>query len=188
MREDHIPRRSPFSRNWYVCCSHPHPPSPRALPSPPYVSPHTPNYFPTGPEEHRYALDLDLFDTVNTDDVKQVTTDRTITLVIAKKEEGPHWPRLLKQSGKTPQHVKADWDKWIDEDDEEEAMENGDGGFGGFDPSMLQQFQNMGAMNAMGGGAGAGGFDLSQLSDLAAVDDLEAEEDVEEGDEEEEKE
>jgi hypothetical protein len=107
----------------------------------------------TGPEEHQYVLDLELNNEINPDDVKQITTDRTITLLIAKKEEGPHWPRLLKQTGKTPQYVKADWDKWVDEDDED-AEEDEAGAMGGLDPAMMQQFQNMGGM---GGGMGGGG-------------------------------
>ncbi|KAL4550995.1 hypothetical protein Ndes2526B_g09083 [Nannochloris sp. 'desiccata'] len=152
----------------------------------------------TGPEEHQYVLDLELNGEINPDDVKQITTDRTITLLIAKKEEGPHWPRLLKQTGKTPQYVKADWDKWMDEDDEEEQGDDEAGGMGGLDPAMMQQFQNMqgGGMGGMGGGGGMGGleamlagmgggggggaggmpgmppgmqgFDMSQLGDMAA--------------------
>lgn len=151
-----------------------------------------------GPEEHQYVLDLELNGEINPDDVKQITTDRTITLLIAKKEEGPHWPRLLKQTGKTPQYVKADWDKWMDEDDEEEQGDDEAGGMGGLDPAMMQQFQNMqgGGMGGMGGGGGMGGleamlagmgggggggaggmpgmppgmqgFDMSQLGDMAA--------------------
>jgi len=103
----------------------------------------------TGPEEHQYELDLELFDEINQDDVKQHRTDRTITLFIGKKEEGPFWSRLLKAEGKAPLYVKADWDKWVDSDEEDEAP----GLMDGFDMSALQ---NMG-----------GGFDMSQLGDLA---------------------
>ena len=128
-------------------------------------------FFHTGPEEHQYALDLDLYGEIDTEDVKQVTTDRTITLVISKKEEGPHWPRLLKTAGKTPQYVKADWDKWVDEDDEDEMAD--DGGMAGFDPSMMQQFQNMGGagggMGGMMGGGGMGGGGMGGMPGMAEL-------------------
>lgn len=128
----------------------------------------------TGPEEHEYELDLELFDEINPGDVKQHSTDRTISLFIGKKEEGPFWPRLLKASGKAPLYVKADWDKWVDEDEEEEASDL----MSGFDMSALQ---NLGG----GGAGGAGGFDLSQLGDMAGKiegedDDSEEEEDNDE--------
>lgn len=116
-----------------------------------------------GPEEHSYVLDLELYGEVDQDDIKQVTTDRTITLVIAKKDEGPHWPRLLKASGKAPQYIKADWDKWVDEDEEDEA----DDGMAGFDMSALQQFGGMGGMGGAGGGMDMANFDLSSLGDMA---------------------
>lgn len=119
----------------------------------------------TGPEEHAYSLDLELYGEIDKDNVSQMVTDRTVVLVIAKKEEGPHWPRLLKTPGKAPLYVKADWDKWVDEDDEEEAPE--EPGLAGFDPALFQQLQaGGGGMGGMGGGMG--GFDLSQLGDLAA--------------------
>ena len=42
-----------------------------------------------------------------------------------KMAAGPHWDRLLAAAGKPPAHIKADWNKWKDEDDEtaEEAGE-----------------------------------------------------------------
>ncbi len=82
----------------------------------------------------------------------QVKTDRTVVLILAKKEEGPHWPRLLKAAGRAPSNVKVDWNRWVDEDEE------GTGGLeeDGFDLSALQ--------NLGGGGAGAGGMpDFSSL-------------------------
>ena len=50
--------------------------------------------------------DLELNGEIVKEDSKQAVTDRTITLVIAKKDEG-HWPRLLKAAGKSPQHIKV---------------------------------------------------------------------------------
>ena len=41
----------------------------------------------------------------------QLTTDRYITLAIAKKgEQDGHWPRLLKTPGKTAPNIKVAWD------------------------------------------------------------------------------
>lgn len=37
---------------------------------------------------------------------------------ILEKEEPKWWNKLLKGDAKTPHYVKADWDKWVDEDDE----------------------------------------------------------------------
>ncbi|KFM22729.1 Uncharacterized protein F751_6760 [Auxenochlorella protothecoides] len=106
----------------------------------------------TGPDEHTYSMDLELYGEIDDSDVKQVKTDRTVVLILAKKEEGPHWPRLLKAAGRAPSNVKVDWNRWVDEDEE------GTGGLeeDGFDLSALQ--------NLGGGGAGAGGMpDFSSL-------------------------
>ena len=127
----------------------------------------------TGPEEHVYELVLDLYEQIDAEDVKELRTDRTISLVIGKKEEGPHWPRLLKAKGKAPQYVKADWDKWVDEDEEDQAADP----FGGMDMSALQ-----GLMGG-GGAGGAGGFDMSQLGDLAGRVEGEGEEEEDEEEE-----
>ena len=123
----------------------------------------------TGPEEHVYELDLELYDEIDPEDVKKHSTDRTVSLFIGKKAEGPFWPRLLKAPGKAPLFVKADWDKWVDEDEEKEAP----GLMDGFDMSALQNL-----------GGGAGGFDMSQLGDLAGA--VEGEDDDEDDDEEDE--
>ena len=109
------------------------------------------------------------------DDIKQITTDRTITLVIAKKDEGPYWPRLLKASGKSPQYIKADWDKWVDEDEEDEAED----AMAGLDMSAMQQFGGMGG--DMGGGIDLSKFDLSSLGEAAeGLGEKEADNDEEE--------
>ena len=48
---------------------------------------------------------------------------RNVSCVIVKKENG-WWKRLLHGAGKTPPYLKADWDKWIDEDEENEIPSN----------------------------------------------------------------
>lgn len=40
----------------------------------------------------------------------QLTTERYITLAIAKKELG-HWPRLLKAAGKPAPNIKVRWQR-----------------------------------------------------------------------------
>ncbi|KAL4856568.1 hypothetical protein ACK3TF_003032 [Chlorella vulgaris] len=139
----------------------------------------------TGPDEHAYQLDLEFYGEVDEDDIKQLATERFITLVIAKKEPHEHWPRLLKAAGKPAPNIKAsnwtntamrsngvDWDKWVDEDDEEEAGAAGGADMGGFDLSALQNFSNFGGagggmggmedmLKGMGGGGGGGFEDMS---------------------------
>ncbi|MEO2193237.1 MAG: p23/wos2 family protein [bacterium] len=127
----------------------------------------------TGPETHSYVLDLNLYDEINTEDVKESRTDRTLRLLIGKKESGPFWPRLVKEAGKVS-YIKTDFDRWVDEDEEEEAPGLADG----FDMSQFAQMMGGG----MGGGMGGdmGGFDMSQLGDLAGQVDGEGDSDEEE--------
>ena len=44
---------------------------------------------------------------------------RHVFCVLIKKESG-WWKRLLHGDGKAPPYLKADWDKWVDEDEENE--------------------------------------------------------------------
>lgn len=113
----------------------------------------------TGPDEHAYFQELELYGEINEDDIKQVKTDRTISLIIGKKEEGPYWPRLLKAAGRPPQNVKVDWNRWVDEDEE------GTGGLeeDGFDLSALQNF---------GGGAGGMPDFASMMGGSAGLEGL----------------
>lgn len=97
-------------------------------------------------------MDLELYGEIDDSDIKQVKTDRTVSLIIGKKEPGPYWPRLLKAAGRPPSNIKVDWDRWVDEDEEGEGGLEADG----FDLSALQNF---------GGGGGAGGMpDFSALA------------------------
>mmetsp|Transcript_18323 Transcript_18323/g.30782 ORF Transcript_18323/g.30782 Transcript_18323/m.30782 type:complete len:176 (+) Transcript_18323:233-760(+) len=66
-----------------------------------------------------HGFDLELFGGINPEETKISKTLRNTFLVIKKSEEG-HWPRLLKAKGKTPNFLKLDFDKWVDEDDEED--------------------------------------------------------------------
>jgi prostaglandin-E synthase len=130
----------------------------------------------TGPETHVYALDLNLYDEINTDDVKENRTDRTLRLLIGKKESGPFWPRLVKDAAKVS-YIKTDFDRWVDEDEEDEAPGLTDG----FDMSQFAQMLGGAGGGAGGGmGGGAGGFDMSQLGDLAGAvgDDSDSDEEA----------
>ncbi|PSC67277.1 HSP20-like chaperone [Micractinium conductrix] len=112
----------------------------------------------TGPEEHAYQLDLEFYGEIDEKDIKQHTTERYITLAIAKKGAHEHWPRLLKAAGKPAPNIKVDWDKWVDEDEEEEGNPAADAGF---DLSAFQNFGGMGGgMGGMGGMGGGGMADL----------------------------
>ena len=115
-------------------------------------------------------------------DIKQHSTERFITLVIPKKGPHEHWPRLLKQVGKTSPNIKAGARRhepptpafaaaharrracanlcractqvdWDKWVDEDEGEEVEDADkMGGFDLSALQNFQNY-------AGGGMGGID-----------------------------
>ena len=65
--------------------------------------------------------------------------------ILQKESKGPYWPRLLKDSKKV-HWLKADWNKWRDEDEEDEN--EGPGGAGGDFDNMFQQMGGMGGKNA----------------------------------------
>lgn len=73
-----------------------------------------------GPDKLPYAVELDFYGPVNKDESKIAVTPRYVFFLVMKTEEGPHWPRLLKEKGKPPQHIKVDWNKYKDEEEEEE--------------------------------------------------------------------
>ncbi len=49
--------------------------------------------------------------------------DRSIELLLTKKEEGPYWPQLFKEKKKM-HWLKVDFNRWRDEDDSEPEGEN----------------------------------------------------------------
>lgn len=81
--------------------------------------------------------------------------------ILKKKEAGPYWSRLLKDSKKA-HWLKADWNKWKDEDEEDEGAGAGEGNNMDFD-NMFQQ---------MGGLGGMGGMSMKDPDDLPDLDDL----------------
>lgn len=98
-----------------------------------------------GNEQKIYTLDLEFYQEVVPEESKQHVTAREISFNIKKKkEDGPYWPRLLKDA-KKPSFLHTDFNRWRDEDDSEEE-----------DTGIDDNFE---AMMSQMGGAGAQGFD-----------------------------
>lgn len=64
-------------------------------------------------------MDLELFGECNKEDSKWTLDTRNIFLNIKKKTKGPYW-NFLNKDKKKYNHIKVDWNLYIDEDDEEE--------------------------------------------------------------------
>jgi prostaglandin-E synthase len=73
-------------------------------------------------DNESYEADLELYGKVDVEGSKINVGPRHILCEIEKGEEG-WWKRLLKQEGKAPAYVRADWNRWVDEDEEEEEDE-----------------------------------------------------------------
>jgi len=93
-----------------------------------------------------YKAELEFFGPINPEASKWGVSARHIQLNIVKKESGPYWERLLKEGGKH-WFLKADWDRWVDEDEQDEAGADNDFNLGDLDMS------------------GAGGFDEDDEDD-----------------------
>lgn len=98
----------------------------------------------------------------------QKNLGREFLFELRKKDPGPFWPRLIKDT-KKQQNIKVDFNRWKDEDDESE--DEGMGGMGGMgggkydDASLEDMMQQM--------GTGAGEFDPDEgCSDDSDDDDL----------------
>jgi hypothetical protein len=63
-------------------------------------------------EAQDYSLELRLQGEIVVADSKVSVSLRHIFCVLAKKEEG-HWPRLTEAAGRTPTHIKVDWNKCV---------------------------------------------------------------------------
>ncbi|KAF3642093.1 putative F-actin-capping protein subunit beta-like [Capsicum annuum] len=73
-----------------------------------------------GADNVPFEADLHLFDKIDVDESKSSVTSRSICYLV-KKAEDKWWARLVKQEGKPPTFLKADWDKWVDEDEQDGA-------------------------------------------------------------------
>jgi len=90
-----------------------------------------------------YNLNLELLHEIKPEESKWGVLPRHAQFNLIKKEPG-FWERLLKQSGKH-WYLKADWNRWIDEDDDEEGARD-------FDMSELNMGGDLGDMGDFGGG------------------------------------
>ena len=61
---------------------------------------------------------------------KQLISGRGIEFVLIKAEEGPYWPRLLREAKKC-HWLKVDFNRWRDEDESDDEASGPGGGPGG---------------------------------------------------------
>lgn len=65
----------------------------------------------------KYALQLELFAEVDSENSKWNKTGFHLLIVLEKKDtNADFWPRLLKSKDKN-QYIQVDWSKWVDEDE-----------------------------------------------------------------------
>merc|ERR1711976_756521 len=117
-----------------------------------------------GPEKKEYEVNIEFFKPINPEESKFTVFPRNVPMLIVKKEDGPYWPRLLKDT--TKQHwLKTDFAKWRDEDDSDTEA-------GGEDQNFEDMTKQMGSFNAGGAGVpGMGG--MGEMGDMAPPDDEE---------------
>ncbi|XP_063988593.1 uncharacterized protein CG16817 isoform X2 [Diachasmimorpha longicaudata] len=77
-----------------------------------------------GTERKDHEVTINLYKEIDPEKSVQNAKGRLIELILAKKEEGPYWPRLVKENNKY-HWLKSDFNKWKDEDDSDnESDEN----------------------------------------------------------------
>jgi len=103
----------------------------------------------------QYESNLMFFKEIDPQKSKYIVRPRNIEFVLQKKEAGPFWERLLKEGGKR-NWLKADWNKWADEDEADKAENFDTGGMEGFDMANMPDFNSMGGTGEMGGMGGMG--------------------------------
>lgn len=117
-----------------------------------------------GADGAKFAVSLELFGSIDVENSKISVGRRDVSMILAKSEVGPYWPRLLKTTQKM-NFIHTDFSKWIDEDEEEEEVGAGGGQeMGNFDMSQF-------------GGAGSN-FDMSQFGGGAQDYEEEGEEEA----------
>jgi len=116
-----------------------------------------------------YVVDLQFNNDILPEESKQRKGGREYYFELKKKDPGPFWPRLLKDT-KKHQNIKVDFSRWKDESDESDEE------FGGannkYDDASLEDM-----MQQMGTGAGNfdPGDDCSDDSDDEDLPELEGE-------------
>jgi len=88
-----------------------------------------------------YKVELEFFGDINAEASKWGVLPRHIQLNIVKKESGPYWERLLKESGKH-WFLQVDWDRWVDEDEQDEAGKENDFNLGDLDMGGGEDFED----------------------------------------------
>jgi len=109
-----------------------------------------------GSDGAKFAVALELFESVDADKSKINVGHREVSLILVKSEAGPYWPRLLKSTQKM-HYIHTDFSKWVDEDEEDDIQEAaGMGNFGNFD---MSQFGGSGSNLDMNNFGGEGDFE-----------------------------
>lgn len=67
-----------------------------------------------------YDVTLNFLHKINPEKVAAKNTSRCFEFVISKAEPGPYWQSLTSDK-KKPHFIKADFNKWRDEDEEDEG-------------------------------------------------------------------
>jgi len=116
-----------------------------------------------------YEVHLEFNNCILPDESTQRKGGREYYFELKKKDPGPFWPRLLKDS-KKHQNIKVDFSRWRDESESDDDYSGGGGGK--YDDASLEDM-----MQQMG--SGAGNFDpgdaCSDDSDDEDLPELEAE-------------
>lgn len=135
-------------------------------------------------EKKDYEVTIEFFEEVDAEGSTYNVLPRSVQFHVMKKDKDKEefWPRLLKDKLTAKNHIKVDWDRYVDEDEEEEAggfdmsaMQGGMGmGGGGMPPGMGGGMPGMGGgmppgmggmpgMGGAGGMPGMGGMDMEAL-------------------------
>jgi len=116
-----------------------------------------------------YVVDLDFNNDILPNESKQRKGGREYYFELKKKDPGPFWPRLLKDT-KKHQNIKVDFSRWKDESDESDE-ELGGANNKYDDASLEDMMKQMGT----GGGNFDPGEDCSDDSDDEDLPELEGE-------------
>jgi len=72
-----------------------------------------------GTEKKMHEVTINLYKEIDVSKTVKNLKARIFEIVLAKKEEGPYWPRLIKENTKA-HWLKSDFNKWKDEEDTDE--------------------------------------------------------------------
>jgi cytosolic prostaglandin-E synthase len=82
-------------------------------------------------DQGKYALNLELYSSVNPQESKTTRTDRSISVILAKPADSEWWPRLLSVKQK-PNFLRTDFAKWREENESDNEGNRFGGGFGDY--------------------------------------------------------